>query len=110
MELLIRKHIDRYYKLSDVEKIFGADVQKTTNSAIIMAPKEVIYRKRQNIGFPYIIHARIILFNQMVKERTSIMTGAEEVSFSLKLLLNVKYSCYRTGVTHFLISLKSDCE
>ena len=84
VELLIRKHIDKCYKLSDVEKIFGADVQKPTINAIIMATKEVIYRKRQGIGFPYIIHVKRILFNQMIKERTSIMTGAEEVSFSLK--------------------------
>ena len=58
MKLLIRKHIDKYYKLSDVEKIFGADVQKPTINAIIMAIKEVIYRKRQGIGFPYIIHVK----------------------------------------------------
>ena len=43
VELLIRKHIDKYYKLSDVENIFGADVQKPTINAIIMATKEVIY-------------------------------------------------------------------
>ena len=49
-----------------------------------MATKEVIYRKRKSIGFPYIIHVKRIIFNQMIKERTSIMTGAEEVSFSLK--------------------------
>ena len=53
-------------------------------NAIIMAIKEVIHRKRQAIGFPYIIHVKRILFNQMIKERTPIMTGAEEVSFSLK--------------------------
>ena len=99
MELLIRKHIYKYYKLSDVEKIFGADVQKPTINAIIMATKEVIYRKRQGIGFPYIIHVKRILFNQMIKERTSIMTGAEEVCFSPKM------GPYRTGVTNFLISL-----
>ena len=43
-----------------------------------MATKEVIYRKRQGIGLPYIIHVKIILFNQMIKERTSIMTRAEQ--------------------------------
>ena len=75
------KHIDKHYKLSDVEKIFGADVQKPTINAIIMATKEVIYRKRQGIGFPYIIDIKRILFNQMIKERTSIMTGAEEVYY-----------------------------
>ena len=52
MELLIRKHIDKYYKLSDVEIIFGTDVQKLTINAIIMATKEVIYGKRQVIGIP----------------------------------------------------------
>ena len=46
MELWTRKHIDKYYKLSDVEKIFCADVQKQTINAIIMATKEVICRKR----------------------------------------------------------------
>ena len=71
-------------KLSDVEKIFGADVQKLTINAISMATKEVIYRQRQGIGFLYIIHVKRILFNQMIKERTSIMTGADEVSFSPK--------------------------
>ena len=84
MELLIRKHIDKYYKLSDVEIIFGTDVQKPTINAIIMATKEVIYKKRQVIGIPYVIYVKRILFNQMIKERTSIMTRAEEVSFSLK--------------------------
>ena len=49
-----------------------------------MATKEVIYRNRQGIGFPYIIHVKRILFNQMITERTSIMTGAEEVSFPQK--------------------------
>ena len=58
--------------------------KKLTINAIIMATKEVIYRKRQGIGFPYIIHVKRILFDQMIQERTSIMTGAEEVSFSLK--------------------------
>ena len=82
--ILIRKHIDKYYKLSDLEKIFGADVQKPTINAIMMATKEVTYRKRQGIGFPYIIHVKRILLNQTIKERTSIMTGAEEASVSLK--------------------------
>ena len=62
-------------------------MQKPTINAIIMATKEVIYQKRHGIGFPYIcniIHVNRILFNQMIKERTSTMTGAEEVSFSLK--------------------------
>ena len=45
---------------------------------------EVIYRKRQDIGLPCIIHVKRILFNQMIKERTFVMTGAEEVSFFLK--------------------------
>ena len=51
---------------------------------MIMSTKEVIYRKIQGIGFPYSIHVKIILFNQVIKERTSIMTGAEEVGFYLK--------------------------
>ena len=59
-------------------------MQKPTINAIIMATKEVIYRKRQGIGLPYIIHVKRILFNQMIKGKTSIMSGAEEVSFSLK--------------------------
>ena len=62
MELWIRKHIDKYYKLPDVEKIVGAYVQIPTINAIIMATKEVIYRKRLGIGLPYIIHVKIITF------------------------------------------------
>ena len=81
MELWIRRHIDKYYKLLDVEKVFGEDVQTTTINAIFMATKEVIYRKRQGIGLPYIIHVKGILFNKMTKEKTCIMTGAEEVIF-----------------------------
>ena len=43
--------------MSDVEKLFGADVQKPTINVIIMVTKEVIHRKRQGIGLPYIIHS-----------------------------------------------------
>ena len=82
--LWIRKRIDKYSKLSDAEKTFGVDVQKPTINAIVMAVKEVIYSKRQGIKFSYIIHVKIIDFNQMIKERTSIMTKAEEVSFFSK--------------------------
>ena len=57
-----------------------------------MATKEIIYRKRQGIGFPYIMHVKIILFNQMIKERTSIMTGAEEVNYHC-LLLFISLNC-----------------
>ena len=74
----------QYSKLSDVEKIFGADEQKPTINAIIVATKQVIDRKRQCVGLPYIMYVKRILFNQMTKERTSIMTGAEVVSSSLK--------------------------
>ena len=35
----------KYDKLSDVEKIFGADVQKPIINAKFMATNEVIYRK-----------------------------------------------------------------
>ena len=55
MELWIRKLIEKYYKLSDVEEIFGVDVEKPTINVIIMATKEVFFRKRQCIGLPYII-------------------------------------------------------
>ena len=45
-------------------------MQKPTIVAIIMATKEVIYKKRQGIGLPYIIHVKeLILFNQMIKEK-----------------------------------------
>ena len=71
----------QYFKLSDVEKIVGAYVQKPTINAIIVATKQVIDRKRQ---LPYIMYVNRILFNQMIKERTSIITGAGEVSSSLK--------------------------
>ena len=73
VELWIRKHIDEYNKLSDDEKIFGADVQKHTINAIIKAIKEGIYRKRQGIGLPYNIHVKRILFHQIIQERTSIL-------------------------------------
>ena len=61
MESWIRKHIDKYNKLSDAEKIFGVDVQKPTINAIIMATKEVIYRHRQGIELSYIIHVKIVI-------------------------------------------------
>ena len=65
-----------------------------------MVTKEVIYRKRQGVGLPYIIHIEIIIFNQILEERTPIMTGAEEVSFSLKP--------DRIGVTYNLTFLSID--
>ena len=37
----------------------------------------VIYRRRQGIGLPYIIHVKRIMFNQMIKEGTSIKTGGK---------------------------------
>ena len=55
MELWIKKYIDKYYKMSDVEELVDEDVKKPTINAIILATKEVIYRKRQDIGLPYII-------------------------------------------------------
>ena len=49
-----------------------------------MATDEAICElKRQGNGLSYIIHVKRIHFNQMI-ENTSIMTEAEEVSFSLK--------------------------
>ena len=50
VELWIKKYIDKYYKQSDVEELVG--------NAIILATKEVIYRKRQDIGLPYTIHVK----------------------------------------------------
>ena len=41
VELWFRKHIDKYDKLSDAEKIVGVNVQKATINAIIMVTKEV---------------------------------------------------------------------
>ena len=75
-------------------------MQKPTINAIIMATKEVIYKKRQGIGLPYIIHVKGIIFNEMIKERTSIMTGAEELFF-------LKIGPYRTGVTINVLILPS---
>ena len=45
VELWIRKHIDKYDKLSDAEKTSSVDVQNPTINAIIMATKEIIFRK-----------------------------------------------------------------
>ena len=74
---------ETYRQMSDVEKIFGADVQKPTNNAISTATKEVISRKRQCIGLPCIIHVKRILFNQIIKEMTSIVTGVTNFLISL---------------------------
>ena len=51
MELWIRKLIEKYYKLSDVEEIFGVDVEKPTINVIIMATKEVFLEKDKVSGF-----------------------------------------------------------
>ena len=59
-------------------------ISSCSKNSNIKNTKEVVYRKIQGIGLPYLIHLTRIIFNQMTKERTSIMTGAEEVSFSLK--------------------------
>ena len=54
---------------------------KKNINAIVMIPKVVIYRKRQGIGLPYIINMKIFIYNQIIKERTSIMTRTEEDTF-----------------------------
>ena len=39
---------------------------------IIMATREVIYRKRQGNGIPNILHVKRISYNQMIKEKVLI--------------------------------------
>ena len=55
-------------------------MRKTTFNEISMPNKEVIYRERQGNILPLIIHVKRILFNQVIKEGISIMTGAHELS------------------------------
>ena len=69
VEIRIRKHIDKHAQLSNVEKIFGVDADNLAVNAMIMATKEVIYRKRQGNGIPNILHMKRILYNQMIKEK-----------------------------------------
>ena len=54
VEIWISKHIDKYNKLSDAEKNMWSRCAKPTINAMIIAT--IIYRKRQVIGLPYIIH------------------------------------------------------
>ena len=70
-------------------------VQKCkTQHALILATKEVSYWNWQGNGLPYTIHVEIILFNQMVKERTSIMIGAEET----RVFIVLWYSVMETSI------------
>ena len=55
----------KYNALSDVKEVFGVDVQNPNINAIIeeqCKKEEVIYRKRQGIRPPYIIHVKLIIF------------------------------------------------
>ena len=45
---------------------------------------KVIHTKRQCNRLPDIIHGKGIHFNQLIKERTSVMKGTDEISFFLK--------------------------
>ena len=49
MELWKRKPLDKHTCniVSDAEKLFGVDVQKSSISAMLIATNEVIYRKIQ---------------------------------------------------------------
>ena len=45
---------------------------------IIMATKEVIYRKRQGNGIPNILHVKRISYYQMIKEKVLMSSKVEE--------------------------------
>ena len=82
-------------------------MQKPTIVAIIMATKEVIYKKRQagrqGIGLPYIIHVKGIFFNQIIKEKDFYNDRGRRTRVFLEI------GPYRTGVTiNILILLSID--
>ena len=49
VEIWIRWHKDKHAKISNVEKIFGVQANNLAVNVIMMAKKEVIYRKRQGM-------------------------------------------------------------
>ena len=60
--------IDRHFKLSDIDKIFGTLPMNITINTVILAAQEIIYRHRQIGGTLVLAQVRRKLYNQMIKE------------------------------------------
>ena len=59
-------------------KIFGVDANDLAVNVIMMATKEMIYRKSQGNGIPHISHMKRIVYNQMLKEKFLVSCKVEE--------------------------------
>ena len=71
-------YLDKHAKLSNLEKIFGVNANNLVVNVIIMATKEVMYRKRQGNGIPNSLHMKRILYNQMIKEKVLMSSKVEK--------------------------------
>ena len=62
--------IDRQFKLSDVDKIFGTLPMNSTISTMILTRQEMIYRNRQVCGTLGLALVRHKLYNQTINRNT----------------------------------------
>ena len=91
VEMWLRiEHVDRHAKITDLKGPLGQKKENYLMNAVLLATKEMIYRKRQIGGSPTIIQIQRILYNQMIKEYFLISTPSE-----LELTKKSGYPCTR---------------
>ena len=76
--------IDRHFKLSDIDKIFGTLPMNITINTVILAAQDIIYRNRQ-IGVTLVLaQVRRKLYNHMIKENLLAKISLDQQNFHTK--------------------------
>ena len=84
IECWIRRVIDRNFKLSYIDKIFGTLRMNNTTNTVILSAQEIIYRNRQIGGTLVLAQVRRKLYNQMIKENLLAKFSLDQQNFHKK--------------------------
>ena len=87
--------IDRHFKLSDMDKIFGTVPMNIAIDTVILAAHEKIYRNRQRGGTLALVQVRRKLYSQMIKENILAKFSLDQHNFHqggtpLKMIFDVR--------------------